>query len=111
MLYNPTDEEITSAVEKLTDAFSERPGFPKTETSLCMIAKGFCRIVWQKKTSEIPAFEGQEHPVIGDVRDDEWLIEQALERRDRFPSLIDFRRIYEEFLPPRDGRSSNEMSA
>lgn len=108
-LYEPKDEEIAIAAAKLADAFGGYHGFPASEKSLLMIAKGFCRIVWQCRTSEIPLFHGEAHPKIGDVIDDDWLIEQALECFQKFPSLIQLRKMYEEFLPPHDGRSSTEM--
>jgi hypothetical protein len=110
MLYEPTEEEIARAVEKLSDAFSERQGFPKTGTSLQLTAKGFCRIVWQKHCTEIPPLGGQPHPKLGDVVDDDWLIESILERHMRFPALIEFRKFYENYLPPHDGRDSSDMA-
>jgi hypothetical protein len=110
MLYEPTEEEITLAIDKLSDAFSEKAGFPKTGTSLRLTAKGFCRIVWQKRCTEIPPLGGQPHPKLGDVMDDDWLIEQMLEQHPRFPSLIEFRKVYENYLPTHDGRDSSEMA-
>lgn len=108
--FKPTEEETADAAVKLTEAFGGMRDFPNNENGLMMYARGFRRIVWGLQTSEIPSLHGTPHPKIGDMRDDDWLIEQALERFSRFPALIDLRKLYEQSLPPRDGRSSSDMA-
>lgn len=109
-MYNPTGEEVERAIQKLQDSFGGCYGFPKNDSLLIAIAKGFARIVWDLPISEIPAMKGKEHSVLGNQNDADWIIGEFLERTEKFPSLISIRRIYENSLPPRDGRSSTDIA-
>lgn len=116
MIYEPTEEEIGRAIALVTETFGGYLGFPEMEGGLRMYAKGLCRIVWFLPRSEIMKIvcprepeKWKPHPVIGDQPDHEWLMEEALAVCQRFPTLIELRKIHDQMLPNRDRRESEEM--
>ncbi len=103
-------------MDLVTEAFSGYLGFPETAGGLRLYAKGLCGIVWFLPRSEIirklypnEPEKWTPHHIIGDRPDHEWLMEEAIAVSERFPMLIQLRRIYDQYLPPRDGRNWEEM--
>lgn len=97
------EQNIDWAMEQL-QAFADRRGFPGTEHPIAFEAqaKAFLRIVHNKPVHDII---GKPHSIIGDPNDVEWLIGEALDKYDHYPQPIELRRIYQEFLPPADGKT------
>lgn len=115
-LYEPTEQEICQAAAILVEVFGGHYGFPDTEGGLRMFAKGLCRIVWFLPHSEImkivcPREPGKwkPHHIVGETPDHEWLMEEALAVCQRFPTLIELRRLHDRWVINRDGREWEEM--
>ena len=107
--YQPTDSEVADLTEKVSTALADLSGFPRTPQAVEYFIRRLLQIVWCRPTSEIPALRGVAHGILGDVRDDDWIIGEVSDRFDRFPAPIVWRRLYGEFLPPRDGREIGDM--
>ena len=103
------DSEIAELSKKLGTALGGLYDFPKTGEALEYFTRRLLQVVWCCPTSDIPSLKGVPHSVIGDVRDDDWLIGEIADRFDKFPPPITWRRLYCEFLPPRDGREAASM--
>ena len=102
----PSDEDLAWAAGQL-ERFKHLRGYPDPETHGAAFqsnCEALLRIVWRKPVAEII---GEAHPDLpgdGNPIDAEWLIEEALDRLDHFPLPIELREIYQEYLPPRDGK-------
>lgn len=101
-----TEENITWAIKKLF-TLSDMYGFPHREGNdayLRLLARGFLRIVddqrehkWQVEEKQgaewVRVWKGT--PFISAKDTADWLIEQIVETQEKFPSLIEMRRLYE----------------
>jgi len=100
--------------------------FPQSREAVEYTIRRLLQIVWCRPTSEIPNLNGPpspgfdtnpyqrliaSHPQFDGVPDDDWIIGEVADRFDRFPPLIVWRKLYCEFLPPRDGRQPGDMEA
>lgn len=111
----PSKENVDWAVDLLMQ-FSHKKNFPESDLGLKAEARAFLRIVGDQKEHVYDAYDPdlgpitkRVEPVLG-VDTAEWLIEQALDRLEFFPSAIQLRRIYEEKYQPADGRRSGDMN-
>ena len=101
----------------LYDQLSGKRNFPQKEAALKAEIRAFLRIVGDQGGNSYEKYdEVQLKPVVVTVPvtparvTGEWLIEQAVDRFQDFPSAIQLRRVYEEKYSPADGRRSGEMS-
>lgn len=121
----PSDEDLAWAAGQL-ERFSHLRGYPDPEARGAAFqanCEALLRIVWRLQISEImecdPSWgrlKSEDHAawekaaqkthkdIPGDPVDSEWLISTALDLYDHFPVPIELREIYQEFLPPRDGK-------
>lgn len=86
---------------KHLEELSYLPGSPKSDPQWKGVSRAFLRLV-RNRTAE--------HPVLGRVNDVEWLIAQAGDACDRFPSARQMRAIYEQYFTPADGKTTADLT-
>ena len=102
----PSEDDIRWAGD-LLKRFKDYKGYPDPKTSP-QVFKAHCdallRIVWHRHVVDIIGVCHPDLPGDGNPMDGEWLIGEALDKYDHYPAPIELREIYQEFLPPRDGK-------
>ena len=86
---------------KALEDLGHLPGAPRTEAQWNSAVKAFIRIVHNRVMV---------HKDLGTLNDAEWLLQQAADACDRFPSAIQLRMLYEERFAPADGKSSGMLT-
>ena len=98
--------QITTANIRLINnklaAFAGRKGFPTEPAAVENNARAILRFVHGKRVNEIVKME---HPEIhGNPIDIDWLMDEATDQIEDYPQPVQLRQIYQEFLPPADGK-------
>jgi len=110
------NEENTKWAAKKLSRFRNWQGFPANEDAMDATIRGFLRMVYNKHAQEIlddsrkksglPLIPATKlDPGINDV---DWILDRIYEECDRFPMLVEIRRMYGEKITPAGGMSPDE---
>ena len=108
-----TPEETRKAKELLS-AFEGRLQYPPNQVAMRFAIRGFLMIAHMEPRQWISSRDPMTDEIITSTEKDPagWLAEQAYQSStDRFPTMYEFRRLYEQRFTPRDGRHCSDFAA
>ena len=107
-----TPEETRKAKEFLS-AFEGRLQYPPNQMAMKLAIRGFLMIAHMEPRQWISSRDPMtDEPKIETCKDPaSWLVEQAYNSSaERFPTMYEFRRLYEQRFTPRDGRYCSDFA-
>lgn len=106
-----TPKEINTVIDMLT-IFNGRLGYPSNPKAMQFAARGFLHIAHTEPRTWIAGEDEEYKPIIKTCKDPAaWLIDQVYQADiDRFPTMFQFRSLYEKRFTPRDCRYTCDVA-